>query len=104
MSVYEEVGGAPTFERLVHAFYVGVAGDPEHLVEIDFSGRHGLAPNSAATGAAGTGGRLRFHRFDQFLASSSTSENSASTTSSSELLSDAASVPSEPCAEACSWL
>ena len=29
MSVYEEVGGAPTFERLVHAFYEGVAGDPE---------------------------------------------------------------------------
>lgn len=27
MSVYEEVGGAPTFERLVHAFYQGVAQD-----------------------------------------------------------------------------
>ena len=29
MTLYEEVGGAPTFERLVHAFYTGVAGDPE---------------------------------------------------------------------------
>ena len=29
MSFYDEVGGAPTFERLVHAFYEGVAGDPE---------------------------------------------------------------------------
>ena len=29
MSIYDEVGGAPTFERLVHAFYVGVASDPE---------------------------------------------------------------------------
>ena len=29
MSIYEEVGGAPTFERLVHAFYQGVASDPE---------------------------------------------------------------------------
>lgn len=29
MTFYEEVGGAPTFERLVHAFYVGVAADPE---------------------------------------------------------------------------
>ena len=29
MSLYEEVGGAPTFERLVHAFYEGVAGDAE---------------------------------------------------------------------------
>ena len=29
MSIYEEVGGAPTFERLVHAFYQGVAEDPE---------------------------------------------------------------------------
>ena len=28
MSLYDEVGGAPTFERLVHAFYEGVAGDP----------------------------------------------------------------------------
>ena len=28
MSFYDEVGGAPTFERLVHAFYEGVAGDP----------------------------------------------------------------------------
>lgn len=28
MSLYEEVGGAPTFERLVHAFYAGVAQDP----------------------------------------------------------------------------
>lgn len=27
MSLYEEVGGAPTFERLVHAFYEGVAAD-----------------------------------------------------------------------------
>lgn len=29
MSFYEEVGGHPTFDRLVHEFYVGVAGDPE---------------------------------------------------------------------------
>ncbi|MGL5931045.1 MAG: globin [Dermatophilaceae bacterium] len=29
MSLYHEVGGAPTFERLVREFYVGVAGDPE---------------------------------------------------------------------------
>ena len=29
MSFYDEVGGAETFERLVHAFYQGVAGDPE---------------------------------------------------------------------------
>lgn len=29
MTLYEEVGGAPTFERLVHEFYVGVAADPE---------------------------------------------------------------------------
>lgn len=29
MSLYEEVGGAPTFQRLVHAFYEGVAHDPE---------------------------------------------------------------------------
>lgn len=29
MSVYEQVGSAPTFERLVSAFYTGVAGDPE---------------------------------------------------------------------------
>ena len=29
MTFYEEVGGAQTFERLVHAFYVGVAADPE---------------------------------------------------------------------------
>jgi len=28
MSLYDEVGGAPTFEALVHAFYEGVAGDP----------------------------------------------------------------------------
>ena len=27
MSLYEEVGGAPTFERLVHAFYEGVRED-----------------------------------------------------------------------------
>ncbi|NHA67548.1 globin [Phycicoccus flavus] len=27
MSLYEEVGGAPTFERLVRAFYEGVADD-----------------------------------------------------------------------------
>ncbi len=27
MSLYEEVGGGPTFERLVHAFYEGVAAD-----------------------------------------------------------------------------
>lgn len=27
MSVYEEVGGAPTFERLVHAFYENVRAD-----------------------------------------------------------------------------
>ena len=29
VSLYDEIGGAPTFERLVHAFYEGVAGDPE---------------------------------------------------------------------------
>lgn len=29
MSFYDEVGGAPTFERLVHAFYEGVAADAE---------------------------------------------------------------------------
>ena len=29
MSLYDDVGGAPTFERLVHAFYEGVAADPE---------------------------------------------------------------------------
>ena len=29
MSFYDEVGGAETFERLVHAFYEGVAADPE---------------------------------------------------------------------------
>ncbi|HSO65165.1 MAG TPA: globin [Ornithinibacter sp.] len=29
MSLYDAVGGAPTFERLVHAFYEGVAADPE---------------------------------------------------------------------------
>ena len=29
MSIYEEVGGAPTFERLVHAFYQGAASDPQ---------------------------------------------------------------------------
>ena len=29
MSFYEEVGGHPTFARLVHEFYLGVAGDPE---------------------------------------------------------------------------
>ena len=28
MSFYEEVGGRPTFARLVHEFYRGVAGDP----------------------------------------------------------------------------
>lgn len=28
MSLYDEVGGAPTFERLVQAFYEGVAADP----------------------------------------------------------------------------
>lgn len=28
MSFYAEVGGAPTFEALTRAFYVGVAGDP----------------------------------------------------------------------------
>jgi hemoglobin len=28
MSFYDEVGGAETFERLVHEFYVGVATDP----------------------------------------------------------------------------
>ncbi|NNG39446.1 globin [Flexivirga sp. ID2601S] len=26
---YDEVGGHPTFAKLVHEFYVGVAGDPE---------------------------------------------------------------------------
>ena len=29
MSLYDAVGGAPTFERLVHAFYEGVAADPQ---------------------------------------------------------------------------
>jgi hemoglobin len=29
VSLYDEVGGAPAFERLVHAFYQGVAADPE---------------------------------------------------------------------------
>ncbi|WP_392466988.1 globin [Arsenicicoccus cauae] len=29
MTFYDEVGGAPTFERLVREFYRGVAGDPE---------------------------------------------------------------------------
>ncbi len=29
MSLYDEVGGAPTFVRLVHAFYEGVAQDAE---------------------------------------------------------------------------
>lgn len=29
MSLYDDIGGAPTFERLVHAFYEGVADDPE---------------------------------------------------------------------------
>ena len=29
MSFYDDVGGAPTFERLVHAFYAGVSQDPE---------------------------------------------------------------------------
>ncbi|MDT0215659.1 globin [Rothia sp. ARF10] len=29
MSFYDEVGGAATFEKLVHEFYVGVAGDRE---------------------------------------------------------------------------
>jgi len=28
VSFYEEVGGRPTFARLVHEFYRGVAGDP----------------------------------------------------------------------------
>jgi len=28
VSLYDEVGGAPTFEALVHAFYQGVAADP----------------------------------------------------------------------------
>ncbi len=28
MTVYDEVGGHPTFARLVHEFYVGVAADP----------------------------------------------------------------------------
>ncbi len=28
MTIYEAVGGAPTFERLVEAFYSGVAEDP----------------------------------------------------------------------------
>ena len=28
VSLYDEVGGAPTFEALVHAFYEGVAADP----------------------------------------------------------------------------
>ncbi|NHN55878.1 globin [Calidifontibacter sp. DB0510] len=29
MTFYDEVGGAPVFDRLVHEFYRGVAGDPE---------------------------------------------------------------------------
>lgn len=29
MTFYEEVGGHPTFARLVHEFYLGVAGDPQ---------------------------------------------------------------------------
>ena len=29
LTFYEAVGGAPTFRRLVHDFYAGVAGDPE---------------------------------------------------------------------------
>ncbi len=29
MSLYDEIGGAATFERLVHGFYAGVQGDPE---------------------------------------------------------------------------
>ncbi|WP_288799511.1 globin [uncultured Arsenicicoccus sp.] len=29
MTFYDEVGGAPTFKRLVREFYRGVAGDPE---------------------------------------------------------------------------
>ena len=29
MSYYDEVGGAPVFQKLVHEFYVGVADDPE---------------------------------------------------------------------------
>ncbi|AKT51510.1 globin [Arsenicicoccus sp. oral taxon 190] len=29
MTFYDEVGGAPTFERLVREFYRGVAADPE---------------------------------------------------------------------------
>ena len=29
MSFYDEIGGAATFEKLVHEFYVGVAGDRE---------------------------------------------------------------------------
>ncbi len=29
MSIYDDVGGAPTFEALVHAFYQGVRQDPE---------------------------------------------------------------------------
>lgn len=29
MNLYDVIGGAPTFERLVHAFYQGVAGDPQ---------------------------------------------------------------------------
>jgi hemoglobin len=28
VTLYDEVGGAPTFERLVSAFYAGVAADP----------------------------------------------------------------------------
>ena len=35
MSIYEEVGGAPTFERLVHAFYEGVAGEQAWATERD---------------------------------------------------------------------
>ena len=29
MTFYEEVGGHETFQRLVHEFYLGVAGDPQ---------------------------------------------------------------------------
>lgn len=29
VSFYDEVGGHPTFARLVHEFYAGVAGDPQ---------------------------------------------------------------------------
>jgi hemoglobin len=47
-SVYEQVGGMPFFERLVDAFYAGVAGDevlaPLYPEQPDFTGaRHRLA-------------------------------------------------------------